>query len=855
MNIFKHTISLLAVALLPAASPNAYAQSNITDTDAPVIVPSTPSRSISYRNALCKVKIAANVDYTISSDAGWCAVTKNGGGFNFRVSANMTKSPRVANIKIYNAENDITRYVSITQEMAELEQYVETPNTSVKPKGASAPGTSSLLRTIDGYTTTYYDYSAAMGSVTESSPLNLDYAFSGQHIDKITYVPNGITHGYMGKAKVSYKKVGGDGYTDLGTYDFTTDGTTVEIDLGKGGADNVDTLRISVWDGLDSGDGNEKFGCAEMQFAMSLNNCAPYNIFADDLLTKLRPEATADMLDTIGNPFVSALAEQLLNGTYDTKYRAARYCCLPPASSVGDSLLTGKNYDIYEGVTGIKVNPGKFAVVVAGLKPGVDASVYVTAYRPKSGNTGPAHKLYSLKNGMNVINYTADSAGLAYIKYNSNVPEKYDSIGVHFINGVQNGYVTSKMSNDEITGVLKKAQYMCMDILGERVHLVFEGKSLLKHTIGRYRQLINVYDTVINWEHRLLGLEKYNKIPKNRTLFYVNYDYFMYQTGLGASAKYDVTEILDPRKFLTKSLSTIWGVSHEWGHQHQSPYYTWGGMAEVSNNIFSSYNLIHFGENTVGFLVNNFKQGYREYFQEDYFATHDSISPQRLKAYAAAGKYAYSPKLQEAFLAMKDARIPSRAEDPLHTASFIEHSENLFANRLTSVYEIGHYFDYVLGNKDVFPDFFESIRNTEKGTNKYELIAAVQKGKSARLAVLKELYPNSVWVKNNYVYEKSKSNENDASYILNFIYKMSTVTGYNMFPYFEQWGYLRQIATYTSDYGDHYYCLTKDMYDEFKADMDARVESGELKEMSDELIHAISSYPIPTNTPVITVPN
>ena len=131
----------------------------------------------------------------------------------------------------------------------------------------------------------------------------------------------------------------------------------------------------------------------------------------------------------------------------------------------------------------------------------------------------------------------------------------------------------------------------------------------------------------------------------------------------------------------------------------------------------------------------------------------------------------------------------------------------------------------------------------------------MQKGKSARLAVLKELYPNSVWVKNNYVYEKSKSNENDASYILNFIYKMSTATGYNMFPYFEQWGYLRQIATYTSDYGDHYYCLTKDMYDEFKADMDARVESGELKVMSDELIRTISSYPIPTDTPVLTVPN
>ena len=63
------------------------------------------------------------------------------------------------------------------------------------------------------------------------------------------------------------------------------------------------------------------------------------------------------------------------------------------------------------------------------------------------------------------------------------------------------------------------------------------------------------------------------------------------------------------------------------------------------------------------------------------------------------------------------------------------------------------------------------------------------------------------------------------------------------------------MATYTSDYGDHYYCLTKDMYDEFKADMDARVASGELKEMTDDLIKEISSYPIPTDYPVLSVPN
>ena len=72
---------------------------------------------------------------------------------------------------------------------------------------------------------------------------------------------------------------------------------------------------------------------------------------------------------------------------------------------------------------------------------------------------------------------------------------------------------------------------------------------------------------------------------------------------------------------------------------------------------------------------------------------------------------------------------------------------------------------------------------------------------------------------------------------------MSRLSGYNLFPYFEQWGYLRTIAMKVGDYGNWYYLLTQDMYDEFKADMDALVASGELKTMPDGMIEAISNTP------------
>lgn len=82
--------------------------------------------------------------------------------------------------------------------------------------------------------------------------------------------------------------------------------------------------------------------------------------------------------------------------------------------------------------------------------------------------------------------------------------------------------------------------------------------------------------------------------------------------------------------------------------------------------------------------------------------------------------------------------------------------------------------------------------------------------------------------------------ENSVPYIMNYIRKASRISGYNLVPYFEQWGFLRQVALKIGDYGDKYYVMTQEMYDEFKADMDALVESGELKAMPENMVNQIS---------------
>lgn len=98
-------------------------------------------------------------------------------------------------------------------------------------------------------------------------------------------------------------------------------------------------------------------------------------------------------------------------------------------------------------------------------------------------------------------------------------------------------------------------------------------------------------------------------------------------------------------------------------------------------------------------------------------------------------------------------------------------------------------------------------------------------------------------MKSNYVDTSSNPNENTVPFILNWIRKTSRLSGYNLWPYFERFGFLRTIALYIGDYGNFWYVMNDEIYDEFKADMDALVESGELKAMDENLVKAIFYCP------------
>jgi hypothetical protein len=154
---------------------------------------------------------------------------------------------------------------------------------------------------------------------------------------------------------------------------------------------------------------------------------------------------------------------------------------------------------------------------------------------------------------------------------------------------------------------------------------------------------------------------------------------------------------------------------------------------------------------------------------------------------------------------------------------------------------------------DYYPDYtqdlYESLRNTAKRTTaemtKYELLARAQNGGKAAYATFAERYPTSVWIKNGYITASSNQNQNTLPFILNYMVKASELCHYNLYPFFEKFGFFRNVALEIGDYGTQYYVMMADMFDEIKTDMDEMATKNNWKTMDDNLVLKIANAALP----------
>ncbi len=320
--------------------------------------------------------------------------------------------------------------------------------------------------------------------------------------------------------------------------------------------------------------------------------------FTEGSCSELKTGLKQQDLAAFKSDLLKTVAAGLLDGTYDKNYRVANYQAYPSPGELGRTLKLGDGFSRYENITGIYLDAGE-NVVLVGNTGGKKISLLLPDWmrQPPAGidptkdpNGWGLHKQeIPLNQGVNVIQ--VNKPGNAYVSYFDDHAEQAPKVTIHFPTGRVNGFFdATKHTNEDWNRLLDHAVGPIMDARGKHIQVAYPVEWFNMYTRGKGVELINNYDTMLHHHYSLMGLVKYKKVPMNRILARVNFNYYMFRDGDGVAYlgnKDTMRMVADPAVVIAGD--PCWGFCHEVGHALQMRQITWGGMTEVSNNIFSLY--------------------------------------------------------------------------------------------------------------------------------------------------------------------------------------------------------------------------------------------------------------------------
>jgi len=332
---------------------------------------------------------------------------------------------------------------------------------------------------------------------------------------------------------------------------------------------------------------------------------ADARFFTDASCSRLKPDVRREDLSGFKSDLLKGVAGAMLDGTYDRTYRAAGYEAYPSPRELDRTLKLGDGFSRYENITGIYLEAGRHVVLV-GSTGGKEISLLIPDWmrKPPEGveptkdpaGWGLKRQRIAIKEGVNIIQ--VEKGGNAYVSYFDDNAELAPKITVHFPTGKVNGFFDiAKHTNADWDRMLDQAVGPILDARGRHIQVAYPVEWFKVYTRGKGVELIRNYDTLLDHHYTLMGLVKYNKVPRNRILARVNFNYYMFRDGDGVAYlgnKGTMRMVADPDVVIKGD--PCWGFCHEVGHVLQMrPQMTWGGMTEVSNNIFTMYTTTKMG--------------------------------------------------------------------------------------------------------------------------------------------------------------------------------------------------------------------------------------------------------------------
>lgn len=548
--------------------------------------------NLEYGDTLVSVKVVSNTDYAvvIPEDTEWIKSIPESRSMvesvcNFHIFENESDTVRYASLSFKSKDGKVERSLMFRQNFRNKEYISGDPSELGDvfipiERGLANQGNSheeSIEKSFDGNISTWFH--SPWSNTT--FPVELTYYFATpQVVDYFIYKPRGSgDNGNFEEFDLYVSQNNSENYKKIDTYNFGASSQPSKINL-ESSLEGVTSFRFFV----KSAKGNV-VSCGEMEF---YRKAAPVSgldeIFADELYSELKSDVDQRKIDGIDNPFFRNMAQSLYDKTYNLKYRVQEYEPYRELEDLASEMKTGK-YNPFENPTGIYFNDGDDAVVFVGDTHGEQLFLKVYDFdKKRQGISTSQASSYPLAKGINKLNIPY--GGLAYIEYYTSNWKTAPQLKVHIATGKVNGYFDKKRDSSitDWNNILNNATYGCLDIKGDYINLVYGVNSLRQYCDDGFK-LISNYDAIVELEHEIMGLKKYNRIPKNHMFArVVKKGLFADDWGAGFY-EFSMNELASTSKSIKEG---VWCIAHELGHVNQiRPGLKWVSTTEVTNNIYS----------------------------------------------------------------------------------------------------------------------------------------------------------------------------------------------------------------------------------------------------------------------------
>ena len=514
---------------------------------------------------------------------------KSGIRFVLSVSKNENSSARNGTITLHSEGVNpvIEKVIQVIQKGA-----YENGNTSsiegdiklkiVRGTASSQQTNEEIEKSFDGDLSTIYHSNWSNGG-TNYFPITLEYFFENpENIDYMVYYPR--TQGYNGyfkEVEILVATETNPTYTKVTDFNFEGNGKVTRVTFQN--IVGAKSFKLIIKSG--HGDGQGFASAAEIEF-WKKNTAAfdPTKIFTDITCSELKPTVNEQDIEAISNPFYKNMALYMKANQYPSEFRVQEYRAWADPNVIRDYNRMQYSYSNLDNPTGISVEEGEDLIVFVGETHNRNLQIKIQNLDKPNGDGFDNASFHPLYQGTNKIK--AGKKGLIYLQYQTADYASAPKIKVHFATGKVNGYYdkTKHTQPDDWNRLLNAATNKYFDVIGQHAHLCFPTESFKTHTGSKGKELIDIYDDMVDKTHIFAGTVG-NRAMTNRAYFQVMYTAFMYCTAYRTSYNFSTMGTLcSPEKMKTD----VWGPAHEIGHSHQiRPEFMWIGMTECTVNMNS----------------------------------------------------------------------------------------------------------------------------------------------------------------------------------------------------------------------------------------------------------------------------